>query len=137
MCLILSAMRSHEDIVFQREWVVFLFLFVRERFKRERIVAGVDSHPLTMELPLPCVPCSQEEGVGGLGPGERCTGSKAFISTECFHGHRRSLSGWGHEWGFLGSVFLGYFYWVSTTITGYWYRSSRFGLNCSLPSKLP
>lgn len=68
---------------------------------------------------------------------ERWVGSKALISMECFHGHRVSLPGWVDEWSFLGSVFLGRLYWVSTKITGYWYGSSRFRSSCSPLSKLP
>lgn len=64
---------------------------------------------------------------------ERWIGNKASISMECFHGHRLPLLGSVDEWSFLGSVFLGHFYWVSTENTGYWDGSSKFMLNCSPP----
>jgi hypothetical protein len=39
-------------------------------------------------------------------------GNWTLISMECFHGHHLSLPGWVAEQRFLGSIFLGHFYWV-------------------------
>ena len=75
--------------------------------------------------PYPLSPVLLESGGGGGREGkglrERWVGSTALISMECFHGHLLSLLGWVDEWSFLGSVFLGHFYWVSPENTGYWY----------------